>query len=69
MSKIDSNNLHLSDDQIRDLIIHYASLGRLLAFTELYMKICGVVSRDEAARCYFFIRLALKLPQDDYGNY
>jgi hypothetical protein len=64
MSKIDSNNMHLSDEQIQDLMIHYARLDRGVDFIVLYKELYKDAEKNEMLRCMYFIRLALRLNPD-----
>lgn len=65
---IDTNSLHLSDDQIRDLMIFYASKLKDYEFMKLYKELYEDATNHEIIRCAYFIRLALGI-SNNYCNY
>lgn len=65
--ELNTNHLHLSDDQLRDLMIYYATKDRLLDFERLYKEIYKDATSYEIHRCMFFVRLALGLPNYKIG--
>jgi hypothetical protein len=62
--EIDSG-LSINDDQIRDLMIYYATKYRDFDFGSLYLNLYPNTTADERNRCAYFIRLALGLNPDD----
>jgi hypothetical protein len=65
---LDTNKLHLSDNEIRDLMIYYARENKMAAFNKFYKELYKDAIDREVVRCYYFIRLASGLT-DDYINY
>jgi len=65
--EIDKNNIHLSDNGIYDLLIHYAEKNRTDDFKKLYLQLYEEAPILEIGRCYFFIRFTLGLlPEPRY---
>jgi hypothetical protein len=65
--ELDTNHLRLSDDELRDLMIYYATKNRQVDFEKLYREIYKDATTAEILRCAFFIRLALDLPNYKIG--
>jgi len=62
--RIDTNNIHLHDDQIHDLLTHYAVNGRSDDYKELYLELYPKAPPQEVGRCYYFSRFALGIKPD-----
>jgi hypothetical protein len=69
MSKVDSNNVHLSDEAIHDLLIYYAMTDKLAKFVSLYEFVYKKSPVQEANMCFYFSRLALGLNPDTRNVY
>ena len=72
--RLDTNSIHLHDNQIEDLLIHYGSYGdfageKLSEFVELYLKYYPENTRKDAWHVYKWIRLAKGLSLDVEGVY
>ena len=67
--EIDNNTLNINDNQVRDLMIFYASKYRDVEFGSLYLTLYPNATADERNRCAYFIRLALGLNPDNRNTY
>jgi hypothetical protein len=61
--------LSIDDNQVRDLMIYYASKYRDVEFGSLYLTLYPNTIADERNRCAYFIRLALGLNPDNRNLY
>jgi hypothetical protein len=59
------HGLSIDDDQIKDLMIYYASQYRDTDFEIFYKTLYPATMTSEALRCAYFIRLALGLNPDN----
>jgi hypothetical protein len=64
MSKVDSNNIHLSDEAVDDLLVYYAMTDKLAKFESLYGFVYRKSPVEEARMCFYFTRLGLGLNPD-----
>jgi hypothetical protein len=61
--------LSIDDNQVRDLMVYYASKYRDFEFGSLYLTLYPVTTEGERLRCAYFIRLALGLNPDNRNIY
>jgi hypothetical protein len=65
--RIDVNNIDITDDELRDLMIYYITKDRQADFERLYKSIYKDANSAEMARCAFFVRLGLGLSEPFRG--